>query len=106
MARALSTPSAADDRRLSDLRSVGPATLDDLRRLGITTVKQLARASPEGVYRRLCRLDGIRHDPCVLDVLACAIAQARDPRLPARQRDWWYWSRKRKVQEAGRAQAR
>jgi len=33
----------------------------------------------------------------VLDVFRAAVAQARDPRLPAEQCQWWYWSRKRKA---------
>jgi hypothetical protein len=33
----------------------------------------------------------------VLDTFCCAVAQARDPGLPAEQRNWWYWSRLRKA---------
>jgi hypothetical protein len=35
-----------------------------------------------------------------MDVFACAIAQARDPDLPAAQCHWWYWSRRRKARGA------
>jgi hypothetical protein len=28
------------------------------------------------------------------------VAQARNPRLPARQKQWWYWSRLRKAHDA------
>ena len=31
-----------------------------------------------------------------IDVFRAAVAQARNPRLPAEQCQWWYWSRKRK----------
>lgn len=86
-----------DTRQLGDLASIGPAMLGDFRVLGISTVSQLKRQSAEGLYDKLCRLTGTRHDPCVLDSFACAIAQARNPRLPKAQCDWWYWSAKRKA---------
>lgn len=88
---------SADERGISDLVSVGPATIGDLRLLGITQVAQLRRCRAETLYRRLCTLTKARHDPCCQDVFAAAIAQAKDPRLPARQRNWWYWSRVRKA---------
>ena len=88
-------PAAA--RRLRDLRSVGPATVGDLALLGITTVEALAACEPRALYDRLCAESGVRHDPCVLDVFAAAVAQARDPDLPAEQRDWWWWSRRRRA---------
>jgi len=90
----------SDARRLHELRSVGPATVRDLALLGITSVPALAACEPDALYDRLCAVTGVRHDPCVRDVLAAAVAQARDPALPAEQRDWWYWSRRRKAADA------
>ncbi|MBI4867512.1 MAG: hypothetical protein HY816_11225 [Candidatus Wallbacteria bacterium] len=86
-----------DSRELGELKSVGKATLGDLRRLGVTTVNELARRDPKEMYDELCRLTGVRHDPCCEDVFACAVAQARDPELPEEQRDWWFWSRQRRT---------
>lgn len=83
-------------RRLIDLRSVGPATIKDLALLGITEVAALVDQEPGTLYARLCTVTGERHDPCCEDVFAAAIAQARDPDLPAEQRDWAWWSRQRK----------
>jgi hypothetical protein len=40
---------------------------------------------------------GKSQDICCLDVFSAAVAQARNPQLPAEQRQWWYWSRKRKA---------
>lgn len=85
-----------EDRHLDDLISIGPAMLRDLEVLGVRSVAQLARQSPERLYEKLCRVTGQPHDICCLDVLAAAVAQARNPRLPAEQCQWWYWSRKRK----------
>ena len=87
-------------RTLRDLQGIGSAMLADFDILGIHSVQQLARNEPETLYEELCRRTGTRQDICVLDTFRCAVAQARNPRLPAARRQWWYWSRLRK---AGRA---
>lgn len=83
-------------RQLGDLFSIGPAMLRDFELLGIQSVAQLARRNPKAMYATLNRTTGERHDPCVLDVFCSAVAQARNPRLPAEKCAWWWWSRKRK----------
>ena len=83
-------------RRLEDLISVGPAMLRDFEMLGIRNIAQLAKQNPQRMYARLNRITDQRQDPCVLDTFCAAVAQARNPRLPAEQCQWWYWSRKRK----------
>jgi hypothetical protein len=88
---------AKSTRQLADLISIGPAMLRDFEMLGIRNMKQLARQNPQQMYERLGRLVGQRQDPCVLDTFCAAVAQARNPRLPAEQCQWWYWSRKRKT---------
>jgi nucleotidyltransferase/DNA polymerase involved in DNA repair len=89
-----------DNGELSDLDSIGPAMLRDFERLGIRSVAELARRNPEKLYERLCAVTGRAQDICVLDVFRCAVAQARarvrGTRLPAAQRQWWYWSRQRR----------
>lgn len=86
-----------EPRQLGDLISVGPAMLRDFEALGIRSVAELAPANPKALYERLCRVTGLRHDICCLDAFSAAVAQARNPRLPAEQCQWWYWSRKRKA---------
>lgn len=88
------------NRRLQDLISVGPAMLRDFDLLGIRTVEQLGRQDPGKLYKKLCRISGQRQDICCLDVFSAAVAQARNPLLPAEQCQWWYWSRKRKERDA------
>jgi len=90
---------ATSERRLEDLVSIGPAMLRDFELLGIRSVAQLARQKPESLYEKLCQVTGKSQDICVLDTFSAAVAQARNPRLPAEQRPWWYWSRKRKARE-------
>ena len=90
------------NRRLADLVSIGPAMLRDFERLGIRSVTQLARRNPHRLYEDLVRVTGQPQDVCCLDVFCAAVAQARNPRLPARQCQWWYWSRRRKARDGRR----
>ena len=83
-------------RHIADLISIGPKMLRDFDLLGIRSVAQLARQNPEKLYEKLRRAAGQHQDICILDVFCAAVAQARNPRLPAEQCQWWYWSRKRK----------
>ena len=88
---------ATAHRQLGDLISIGPAMLRDFETLGIRSVAQLAKQEPKHMYSKLERLTGQRQDPCVLDTFQAAVAQARNPRLPAEQCHWWYWSSVRKA---------
>jgi len=81
---------------LGDLYSAGPAMLRDFEMLEIRSVTELTKSEPTRMYRRLQQITGEAQDPCVLDGFCAAVAQARDPGLPADQMQWWYWSRKRK----------
>jgi len=89
-----------ETRKLKDLVSIGPAMLEDLELLGIQSVMQLRRRSPHKMYRELCWLKRQQLDPCCLDVLVAAVAQAKNPSLPIEQRQWWYWSKVRKARAA------
>jgi hypothetical protein len=86
----------ARTRELGDLISIGPAMLRDFAMLGIRSVEELARRDPQRMYEKMQRLTGQRQDPCVLDTFCAAVAQAKNPRLPAEQCPWWWWSKKRK----------
>ena len=88
---------AAQPRQLKDLVSIGPAMLRDFEILKIHSVADLAKADPRRMYQKLCKLTGEWQDPCVLDVFRSAVAQAKNPRLPAEKCQWWYWSRLRKA---------
>jgi hypothetical protein len=80
--------------------------LADLALLEVHDVGTLARQDAGLLYERLCTKTGTRQDPCVLDVFSCAVAQARDPDLPAAQRRWWWWSRARKASRPGNTKRR
>jgi Pathogenicity locus len=90
------------ERELRDLVSIGPAMLRDFDLLGIASVTQLSRQNPEKLYEKLCRITGQPQDICCLDVFRAAVAQARNRRLPRKQCQWWYWSRRRKERDGSR----
>ena len=71
--------------------------MGDFHLVGIQTIEQLAACEPEQIYTELCQRTGAVHNICVLDVFRCTVAQARDPELPAGQRQWWWWSQQRKA---------
>jgi hypothetical protein len=85
-----------ETRQLRDLAGIGKSIEANLRSLGVSSVADLALRDGDDLYRRLCSKTNMRQDPCVLDTFRCAVAQARNPRLPAEQRNWWWWSRQRK----------
>lgn len=83
-------------RPLSTLRNVGKAALADFRTLGVTTIAQLAQCEPDDLYRDLCRATGTRHDPCVHDVFAATVHEART----GEALDWWRFTPARKQRQA------
>jgi hypothetical protein len=89
------------ERRLRDLAGVGPSVEAGLRSLGVASVADLAGRTGDELYRSLCEKTGTRQDPCVLDTFRCAVAQAKDEKLPLEQRNWWWWSRERKSGKLG-----
>ena len=85
--------------KLSDMANVGPATLGDLKLLGIHRVEQLAKLQPSDAFvlwRKLGRLTGGLHDPCVIDVFMSVISQAQGNK-PC---PWWHCTKQRKAMMA------
>jgi len=91
-----------NERHLEDLISIGPAMLRDFEILGIRSVAQLARQNPRKLYDKLCRVTEQHIDICAFDVFSAAVAQAKNPLLPAEKCQWWYWSHKRKARKGHR----
>ena len=89
------TDDTAAARALQEIPNVGPAIAGDLLRLGITGRADVVGQDPDTLYRRLCQIDGVRHDPCVLDTFCAVVAYANgEPAQP-----WWIFSRQRKARE-------
>jgi hypothetical protein len=76
---------------LTRLPSVGPKAAADLRSLGVRSIRDLARRDPERLYTSLCRLTGVRQDPCVLYGFRCAVYAAGTPGPDPELLKWWNW---------------
>lgn len=77
---------------LLSLKNVGPAVLKDLHLLGITTIAQLRTETADTLYTELNKRTGITHDPCMWDVFAAIIHEAKT----GDKRPWWDWTPIRK----------
>jgi hypothetical protein len=85
-----------DDRAaaLRDLRripGVGRAVSEDLWNLGIRRVEELRGRDPRALYDRLCELQGMRVDPCMLYTFRCAVYFASHERHDPELLKWWAW---------------
>lgn len=77
---------------LLSLQNVGKATLKDLEILRITTIEQLAKQDPDDLFNRLQWITGQKQDPCVWDVFAAIIHEAKT----GQKTPWWEWTKVRK----------
>jgi hypothetical protein len=75
------------------LPNVGKATAEDLVRLRVRSVRDLARRDPMTMYKRLCRMDGAKHDPCVIDVFMATVEHAKT----GESKPWWKYTAQRKA---------
>ncbi len=94
------TAKITDTRKLEDLVSVGPATIEDFKILGIHSIRDLKKHDAVTLYTELCLLTGKHQDPCVEDVFQAAIEQAKNPKLVGQKKNWFYWSDIRKKRDA------
>jgi hypothetical protein len=83
--------------QLRSMPNIGPAVAAKLERIGIARPEDLRGRDPGELFERLCALDGLRHDPCLLDTFVAAVAFA-DGGPP---RPWWEFSRERKARATG-----
>lgn len=81
---------------LLNLKNVGKATYEDLTKLKIHSVGELAKADPDELYLRIQKITRRKHDPCVWDVFAAIVHEART----GIKTNWWEWSKVRKKRQA------
>jgi len=81
---------------LLNLMNVGKATLKDFELLGVNSISQLAKCSPDDLYIELQIKTGCKHDPCVWDVFAAAIHEAKT----GEKQKWWEWTKVRKQRQS------
>ena len=79
-------------KQLQQIINVGKSMEGDFHRLGITKPQQLIGRDPLKLYQQICKVDGVRHDPCVLDCFMAAVSymDGNPPRV------WWDFTSTRK----------
>ena len=84
---------AASATRLEDIPNIGPSIADDLRALDIFEPAQLVGQDPYALYRRICDVTGVVHDPCLCDTFIAAVRFMHGGPV----RPWWYFTAERKA---------
>lgn len=70
---------------------VGRSIAEDLWKLGMRSVDDLRGRDPKALYERLCEIQGVRIDRCMLYVLRCAVYFASEPDPDPEKLLWWKW---------------
>ena len=70
---------------------VGPTIAEDLWGLGMRSVADLRGGDPQALYDRLCEIQGMHIDRCMLYVLRCAVYFASEPDPDPDKLLWWNW---------------
>jgi hypothetical protein len=86
--------SPARNKILKDFQTipnVGPRTADDLWQLGVRSIAELKGADPQKMYDRLCKLRGVRIDPCQLYVFRSVVYYASRMTHKPELLKWWAW---------------
>lgn len=81
---------------LYSLHGVGPAVFKKLELLGITSIAQLAHANAEALYIALEKITGERQHPCLWDVGASIVHEAKT----GEKTPWQEWTLLRKQRTA------
>ena len=77
---------------LGQLPNVGPAVAADSRKLDIRHPADLRGCDTYMLFDHLCRVTGMRHDPCMLDTIISVVRfMDGEPAKP-----WWAYTGKRK----------
>jgi hypothetical protein len=87
--------------RLEDLPNVGKAMAADLRMLGIAEPTSLIGKNPFAMHAALCKLTGVKQDPCVIDVFMSIVSfMEGGASLP-----WWSFTQQRKQMQVALSQS-
>lgn len=79
-------------KKFEDIPNIGPAMVRDFQLLKLTSPKDLIGKDPLMLYKKICKVTGVRQDPCVLDTYMAAI----DFMNGADARPWFSYTAERK----------
>jgi hypothetical protein len=79
-------------QKLTDLPNIGKSLAKDLELIGIDTPEKLEGKDPYELYQKLCKMTGMRQDPCVLDIFMSItdFMNGGEPKV------WWSYTAERK----------
>jgi hypothetical protein len=83
---------ATEVKTFTDIPNIGPAMVRDFAQLGIKKPQDLKKQDPFKMYEKMCRVSGVRQDPCVLDTYLAAV----DFMNGAPPHPWWHYTKGRK----------
>ncbi len=75
-----------------EIPNVGKRVANDFKKLGFKTPEDLKGKNPYKLYDTLCKKDGVRHDPCLLDTFIAAIHFMNG----GKPTPWWKFTPERK----------
>lgn len=81
-----------DVKKFQDIPNVGPAMERDFELLGLRKPTDLINKDPLSLYKKMCKVSGVRQDPCVLDTYTAVI----DFMNGASAKPWYFYTKDRK----------
>ena len=78
-------------KELQRIPGVGKRIAEDLWNLGFRSIAELRDQDPEALYARLCALQGLPVDRCMLYVFRCIVYFASTTRHDPELLKWWNW---------------
>ena len=81
-------------KELRVIPGVGKSIAEDLWNLGLRSVQDLKGQDPEEMYVRLCAMQGVQIDRCMLYVFRCAVYYASHEQHDPELLKWWNWKDK------------
>lgn len=79
-------------KHFQDIPNVGPAMARDFALLGLHNPTDLIHKNPLTLYKKMCKISGVRQDPCVLDTYIAVI----DFMKGAPAKPWYFYTKSRK----------
>ena len=84
-------PQIVKTQELESIPGVGKAVAADLRGMGYRQVADLKGKDPEAMYEKLCRMQGMKIDRCMLYTFRCAVYFASKKKHDPEKLKWWNW---------------
>ena len=70
---------------------VGKVVAQDLWNIGIRSIDELNGAHPDELYMKLCHVQNMQVDRCMLYVFRCAVYYASNKDHDPELLKWWNW---------------